>query len=254
MPPSQRWFTYGIPARVASSWIVSWACFLVPTKSTVPPFAATSRTKLIASSSFRTVCCRSMMWMPLRSVKMKVRMRGSQRRVWWPKWTPASSSSFIETGAAIGKILLASFWPSATFVPGREPTRGQARPPGPVACVVRGAPGPDYSRSAQSVRAAGLVLPDVVQVFVEGAGEDVAAVAAGDEVQRVAGRRVDDRLERGLARIADRPRWQARLAVGVVRRGHVEVLRAELRRPQRRTRRRHAGLGDRVLDRWVGLP
>ena len=34
------------------------------------------------------------MWMPLRSVKMKGRICGSQRRVWWPKWTPASSSCF----------------------------------------------------------------------------------------------------------------------------------------------------------------
>src|SRR5262245_30887123 len=42
-----------------------------------------------------------MMWMPLRSVKMKGRMRGSQRRVWCPKWTPASSKSFIETTLAM---------------------------------------------------------------------------------------------------------------------------------------------------------
>src|ERR687885_1962707 len=35
--------------------------------------------------------------MPPRSVKMKRRILGFQRRVWWPKWTPASSSSRIET-------------------------------------------------------------------------------------------------------------------------------------------------------------
>src|ERR671922_489407 len=35
--------------------------------------------------------------MPPRSVKMKRRIFGFQRRVWWPKWTPASSSSRIET-------------------------------------------------------------------------------------------------------------------------------------------------------------
>src|SRR5438046_1979766 len=35
--------------------------------------------------------------MPDRSVKMKRRILGFQRRVWWPKWTPASSSSRIET-------------------------------------------------------------------------------------------------------------------------------------------------------------
>ena len=31
MPPSQRWFTYGMPTRVASSAMDSCACFLVPT-------------------------------------------------------------------------------------------------------------------------------------------------------------------------------------------------------------------------------
>src|SRR6266545_7211202 len=35
--------------------------------------------------------------MPPRSVKMKRRIFGFQRRVWWPKWTPASKSSRIET-------------------------------------------------------------------------------------------------------------------------------------------------------------
>src|SRR2546421_2788014 len=35
--------------------------------------------------------------MPPRSVKMKRRILGFQRRVWWPKWTPASSSSRMET-------------------------------------------------------------------------------------------------------------------------------------------------------------
>ena len=35
--------------------------------------------------------------MPPRSPKMKRRILGFQRRVWWPKWTPASSSSRIET-------------------------------------------------------------------------------------------------------------------------------------------------------------
>src|SRR5512135_3852569 len=38
-----------------------------------------------------------MMWIPLRSAKMYGRILGFQRRVWWPKWTPASSSSRIET-------------------------------------------------------------------------------------------------------------------------------------------------------------
>src|SRR5450759_1123446 len=35
--------------------------------------------------------------MPLRSVKMYGFIFGFQRRVWCPKWTPASRSAFIET-------------------------------------------------------------------------------------------------------------------------------------------------------------
>ena len=35
--------------------------------------------------------------MPSRSPKMKRRIFGFQRRVWWPKWTPASSSSLMPT-------------------------------------------------------------------------------------------------------------------------------------------------------------
>ena len=37
------------------------------------------------------------MWIPLRSAKMNGRIFGFQRRVWWPKWTPASSSWRIDT-------------------------------------------------------------------------------------------------------------------------------------------------------------
>src|SRR5215210_3935811 len=35
--------------------------------------------------------------MPPRSVKMNRFIFGFQRRVWWPKWTPASRRSFMET-------------------------------------------------------------------------------------------------------------------------------------------------------------
>ena len=45
------------------------------------------------------------MWMPLRSAKMYGRILGFQRRVWWPKWTPASSSWRIET-AGMDVLLL----------------------------------------------------------------------------------------------------------------------------------------------------
>src|SRR5947207_12405418 len=40
------------------------------------------------------------MWMPLRSPKMYSFIFGFQRRVWWPKWTPASSNSFIVISTA----------------------------------------------------------------------------------------------------------------------------------------------------------
>src|SRR3954462_3824732 len=38
-----------------------------------------------------------MMYRPLRSVRMKRFIFGFQRRVWWPKWTPDSSISFMVT-------------------------------------------------------------------------------------------------------------------------------------------------------------
>src|SRR5690348_9611294 len=39
--------------------------------------------------------------MPPRSAKMKRRIFGFQRRVWWPKWTPASSRSRMETAPGL---------------------------------------------------------------------------------------------------------------------------------------------------------
>lgn len=44
MPPSQRWFTKGMPTRVACSAMASCACFFVPTNMTVPPWATVSLT------------------------------------------------------------------------------------------------------------------------------------------------------------------------------------------------------------------
>ena len=52
-----------------------------------------------------TVWARSMMWIPLRSAKMNGRILGFQRRVWWPKWTPASSSCRIETDGTVSDLL-----------------------------------------------------------------------------------------------------------------------------------------------------
>ncbi len=42
MPPSQRKLTYGCATRLASRWIGSCACFLVPTNITVPPLETVS--------------------------------------------------------------------------------------------------------------------------------------------------------------------------------------------------------------------
>src|SRR5215467_2514671 len=44
--------------------------------------------------------------MPPRSAKMKRRIFGFQRLVWWPKWTPASSRSRMETAPAPGETAM----------------------------------------------------------------------------------------------------------------------------------------------------
>src|SRR3989337_172819 len=45
--------------------------------------------------------------MPLRSPKMYSFIFGFQRRVWWPKWTPASSSSFMGKVSTVTSLRLA---------------------------------------------------------------------------------------------------------------------------------------------------
>ena len=59
------------------------------------------------------------MWIPLRSVKMKGFILGFQRLVWCPKWTPASSSSFIDTTAIVFALAFL-VWSSAPIVPDPE--------------------------------------------------------------------------------------------------------------------------------------
>src|SRR6478609_9263682 len=86
--------------------MTSCACFLVPTKRIVPPWATVSLTNSYALSMYVSDCCRSMMWMPLRSVRMKRLTFGFHRRVWCPKWTPLSSSWRMVTTAMA--VLL--FW------------------------------------------------------------------------------------------------------------------------------------------------
>src|SRR5260221_5493857 len=63
--------------------------------------------------------------MPPRSVKMKRFIFGFQRRVWCPKWTPASRSSFMETTG-----MSAPFSVSVVFRRRRlDGDREQRRPP-----------------------------------------------------------------------------------------------------------------------------
>ncbi len=123
-PPSQRWSTYGMPLAVAASLMVSRACFLVPTKRMVPPRPASSPAKSCACFSSRSVFCRSMMWIPPRSPKMKRRILGFHRRVWWPKWTPASSSSLMPTSVAKEMLPCVCVW---LMPAGRTRTRAVSR-------------------------------------------------------------------------------------------------------------------------------
>src|SRR6185503_13845941 len=97
MPPSQRWFTKGISQRRASFSIASRAERFVPTNSTLPPSATTLFTKFAASEYIGCVFSRLMMWILFRSPKMKGAIFGFQKRVWCPKWTPASSICRIDT-------------------------------------------------------------------------------------------------------------------------------------------------------------
>src|SRR5579885_2271390 len=63
--------------------------------------------------------------MPPRSVKMNRFIFGFQRRVWWPKWTPDSSSSFMETTG-----MRAPFSVRLRFAGGSRVEAGlRARPP-----------------------------------------------------------------------------------------------------------------------------
>src|SRR5215470_17656086 len=97
MPPSQRWLTKGISQRRASFSTASRAERLVPTNSTLPPSATMPRTNPAASAYMGCVFSRLMMWILFRSPKMKGAIFGFQKRVWCPKWTPASSICRIDT-------------------------------------------------------------------------------------------------------------------------------------------------------------
>src|SRR5580658_9422016 len=66
----------------------------------VLPLPLCSLTNRAASRNSFNVFCRSIIWIPLRSPKIYSFIFGFQRRVWWPKWTPASSNSFIVISTA----------------------------------------------------------------------------------------------------------------------------------------------------------
>ena len=70
IPPGQRSITYGIFTDVAFSATISLACFLVATNKTFLPLLAIAFKASAASSIFTTVLLRSMIWIPLRSMKI----------------------------------------------------------------------------------------------------------------------------------------------------------------------------------------
>ncbi len=81
MPPSQRELTKGCLARIAAASINGAAWRLVPTNRTPWPSLVSSRTWASALRKSGSVWSRSMMWVPLRSPKMKCFICGFQRWV-----------------------------------------------------------------------------------------------------------------------------------------------------------------------------
>src|SRR4030042_1084182 len=108
-----------MPHLSADSEILSWAGFFVPTNSSMPPSLMSSLISSVASPSRSMVCWMSIIWMPLRPVKMNERILGCQRFTRCPKWAPASSNSFISTTAMVRLLLL--FSTSALFLPDGNP-------------------------------------------------------------------------------------------------------------------------------------
>src|SRR5919204_586 len=130
--------------------------------------------------------------MPPRSVKMKRRIFGFQRRVWWPKWTPASRSSRIET-TDIG--LKSPFWLLTLLPPGLAGTglRPEPAPPPRLIRRVGLRSGGHSSGRLQILRQRGLDLdPLAREGGVEGKARRVEELALeaelmGPAVERVAG-------------------------------------------------------------------
>src|ERR1700737_4870317 len=102
--------------------MIPWPCFLVPTKSNEPPSATSLVTHWAVSSRSLTVWARSIMWMPLRAVKMYCFIFGFQRLVWCPKWAPASRSCFSVTAGISG--IISGLSAAAAVSPGEAYRRG----------------------------------------------------------------------------------------------------------------------------------
>src|SRR5690606_20454692 len=86
-----------MPQRWASSLMTFWAARLVPTNSTLLLLAASLLTNVSASLNSGRVFSRLMIWILLRAPKMNGFIFGFQKRVWWPKCTPALSMSRMVT-------------------------------------------------------------------------------------------------------------------------------------------------------------
>ena len=129
--------------------------------------------------------------MPPRSPWMKRRIFGFQRRVWWPKWTPASSSSRMPTS---GMVLLPWF-----VVRCGTAARTAERGPGERSALGRAGP-----RSGRSVRRVDGV--SVTRISVRKSADGASLRQARSSAARSAGAAVTstgsprDRVREGQAR------------------------------------------------------
>src|SRR5690242_14208573 len=125
--------------------MTSCACFLVPTNRMVSPRDVVSTTAWNAWRNSLTVCCRSMMWMPLRAPKMYCFIFGFHRPVLCPKCTPASSSARMLMGfcpVASAIVSICQSFPLLPPAPSSSPEtpRGHGRKLSDAVCVVLGEP------------------------------------------------------------------------------------------------------------------
>ena len=91
IPPDQRSVTNGMLIAEIRSVIISFACFLVATKSTFLPDLAICFIAAHAWSRCAIVLLRSIMWIPFFSSKIYGAIAGFHFLFKCPKWTPASN-------------------------------------------------------------------------------------------------------------------------------------------------------------------